>query len=208
MKVQGLEPGHEVEIPSEALQPNPTSAGTPGGWQYVWDHDGLLTMRDIIVNFPAKESPTAFAERVSAKAVEMLPVARLAPLFLALYLAALYLTGLPRTDRRRTIETLGLLALAFLAFYPLFVFGSAYLGRGPALWTALAITAGLSALYALSAGGASLAGRSALLQAVLLGAFTYACLDRALTGIIITAGVVVLLGCVMASSARRLRETP
>jgi hypothetical protein len=203
--VNGLEPGRQVEIPSESLQPDPQSKRTVRGWQYVWDHDGLLTTKDIIINFPAKESPSALAERVGENAQRLLPIARFAPLFLVLYLGALFLTGLPRQDRLYLIETFVLLGLAFLAFYPLFIFVACYVGQGVALCTSLALVVGLSSVYASVTGGRSVAARVAAFQLVLLGGFTYGLLEPAITGLMITLGVVALVAVFMLASVRRAR---
>lgn len=203
--VNGLEPGRQVEIPSESLQPDPQSKRTARGWQYVWDHDGLLTTKDIIINFPAKESPSALAERVGENAQRLLPIARFAPLFLVLYLGALFVTGLPRQDRRYLIETFVLLGLVFLAFYPLFIFVACYVGPGVALCTSLALVVALSSVYASVTGGRSVAARVAAFQVVLLGAFTYGLLEPAITGLMITLGVVALVAVFMLASVRRAR---
>ncbi len=216
--VRGIEPGHQVEIPAESLQPNPRfdvaqrgepvepqSQTTPKGVQYVWDHNGLLTTKDIIIHFPAKESPTALAQRVGRNAAKLLPVLRFAPLFLVLYLGALLLTGLPRQDHRYVAETLILLGLAFVAFYPLFIFLAAYVGQATALWGALGLVVLLSGVYALLSGGPSLAGRVAVFECVLLGAFTYGLLEPAITGLMITVGVVLLVALFMVASVRRTR---
>jgi hypothetical protein len=208
--VKGLEPGHQVEIPGDSLQPNPqsltaSSRPAPPAVQYLWDHDGLLTTKDIIINFPAKESPTAVAERVGANAAKLLPVVRFAPLFLILYVGALMLTGLPRTDHRYMAETLILLGLAFIAFYPLFIFLAAYVGQALALGLALGLIVILTGVYALMNGGQSLAARVAVFQCVLLGAFTYGLLDPAITGLMITLGIVILVALFMIASLRRTR---
>ncbi len=208
--IKGLEPGHQVEIPGDSLQPNPQSliSGSrpaPQAVQYLWDHDGLLTTRDILINFPAKESPTALAERVGANAAKLLPVVRFAPLFLVLYVGALMLTGLPRTDHRYMAETLILLGLAFIAFYPLFIFLAAYVGQATALGLALGLIVILTGVYALMSGGQSLAARVAVFQCVLLGAFTYGLLDPAITGLMITLGLVILVALFMIASLRRTR---
>lgn len=208
MRIEGLEPGHEAEIPGDSLQPAVPGPGIPGKWDYVWDHERLLTTKDIAVNFPTKASPTASANRVMQTVSGLLWIARYAPLFLVLYLAALGLSGLWNPSDPFRLEELGLLGVAFLLFYPLFLFGAAYFGESAALWSAALIVVIMSAAYASVVRGPSFAIRVGLLLAILLGACTHALLDRATSGLIFTAGALVLLGYFMALHARRGRGIP
>ncbi len=206
MRIAGLEPGHEVEIPGDSLQPAVPGSDIPGKWDYIWDHDRLLTTKDIAVNFPTKASPTASANRVMQTVSGLLWIARYAPLFLVLYLGALGLSGLWNPSEPFRIEELGLLGVAFLLFYPLFLFGTAYFGESTALWSAAAIVIILSAAYATVVRGSSFAVRVGLLLALLLGACTYALLDRAMAGLIFTAAALVLLAYFMLLHARKAAQ--
>ncbi len=207
MRIEGLEPGHEAEIPGDSLQPAIPGPDIPGKWDYVWDHARLLTTKDIAVNFPTKASPTASANRVMQTVGGLLWIARYAPLFLVLYLGALGLSGLWNPSEPFRLEELGLLGVAFLLFYPLFLFGAAYFGESAALWMAAAIVIIMSAAYASVVRGPSFAIRVGLLLAILLGACTHGLLDRATAGLIFTAGALVLLGYFMTLHARRTGVT-
>jgi anti-sigma factor RsiW len=206
MRIDGLESGREIEIPPDSLPPGRPGSTVSGRWDYLWDYTRLLTTKDIAVNFPTRESPSVAAGRVMQTVGQYLFVARLAPIFLVVFLAALGLGGLWNRAHVLKVEELGLLGIAFLLFYPLFLFGAAYLGRDAALWGAVVIVSVLSALYLARSHGTALAGRAVLLEVILLGAFTYALFDRALTGLIFTGGATVLLAWFMLLHGRRAAE--
>lgn len=205
MRIEGLEPGHAVEIPGNALQATAPDAKYAKDWQYAWEHDRLLTTKDIVIDFPKKESPSATASRVMQTVGRHLYVAKYAPLFLALFLVALVMSGVWNRAEAFRIEELAFLGIAFLLFYPLFLFGGAYVGRDFAVWGALAIVVAMSVGYVLASHGRRLIGRVALLEVVLLGAFTYALFDKALTGLLFTGGAVALVTYFMFAHCRRAR---
>jgi len=205
MRIEGLEPGHAVEIPGNALQATAPDAKYAKDWHYAWEHDRLLTTKDIVIDFPKKESPSATASRVMQTVGRHLYVAKYAPLFLALFLAALVMSGVWNRAEAFRIEELAFLGIAFLLFYPLFLFGGAYVGRDFAVWGSLAIVVVMSVGYVLASHGRRLIGRVALLEVVLLGAFTYALFDKALTGLLFTGGAVALVAYFMFAHCRRAR---
>jgi len=206
MRVQGIEPGRSLEVPTDSLTPNVKPTDVQGRWDYVWDYTRLLTTKDIAVNFPAKESPSVAAGRVMQTVGRYLFVARLAPIFLVVFLVALGLGGLWNRAHVLKVEELGMLGIAFLLFYPLFLFGAGYLQRDAALFGAVVVVVILSAAYAGKVQGAGLAARVAVLEIVLLGAFTYALFDKALTGLIFTIGATLLLAYLMFVHGRRAAE--
>ena len=61
--------------------------------------------------------------------------------FLVLFLGALALGGVWNREHALRVEELGLLGIAFLLFYPLFLFGAGYIGRDAALCGAVAVVA-------------------------------------------------------------------
>ncbi|MBM3497141.1 MAG: zf-HC2 domain-containing protein [Armatimonadetes bacterium] len=206
MRIDGVEPGREIEVPADSLPPGKPGSDVGGRWDYAWDYQRLLTTKDIAVNFPTRESPSVAAGRVMQTVEQYLPVARLAPIFLVVFLGALALGGVWRREHALRVEELGLLGIAFLLFYPLFLFGAGYVGRDAALCGALGVVAVLSALYLARVHGAAVAGRTVLLEVVLLGAFTYGLFDRALTGLVFTGGVTLLVAYLMLLHGRRAAE--
>ena len=203
MRIDGLEAGRPVQVPGDALQPTAPTGKYAKEWQYAWSHDRLLTTKDIVVNFPAKESPSATANRVATTVGMYLPVTRYAPLFLILFLGALLLGGVWNPAEAFRLEELVFLGIAFLLFYPLFLFGAAYIGREGALWGAVAAVIIMTTIYVGAIRGRKLIGRIVLLDIVLLGLFTHALFDRALMGLLFTAGAVALLGYFMFIHSRR-----
>jgi hypothetical protein len=206
MRVDGVERGREIEIPTDALAPGRPPTDVPGRWDYAWDYSRLLTTKDIAVNFPTKESPSVAAGRVMETVGRYLTVARLAPIMLVVFLGALALGGLWNRGQALKIEELGLLGIAFLLFYPLFLFGAGYIGRDPALCAAVAIVVVLSVAYLARSHDTALAIRAAVFEIVLLGAFTYALFDKALTGLIFTIGATLLLAYFMLMHGRRTTD--
>jgi hypothetical protein len=206
MKLEGIEPGRAVEVPVDALTPNVKPSRVGGDWDYIWDYQRLLTTKDIAINFPTKASPSATANRVLQTVERHLFVARLAPVFLVVFVGGLLVSGVWARRQTLRLEELALLSLAFLLFYPLFLFGAGYVGRDPALLGAVLAVTALSAAYAARLRGAGYAARVAVLDLVLLGAFTYALFDRAYTGLIFTAGALALLAGVMVLHGRRAAE--
>lgn len=206
MRIDGIERGREIELPPDALAPGRPPTDVPGRWDYAWDYSRLLTTKDIAVNFPTKESPSVAAGRVMETVGRYLTVARLAPIMLVVFLGALALGGLWNREQALKIEELGLLGIAFLLFYPLFLFGAGYIGRDPALCAAVAVVVVLSAAYLARSHDTALAARAAVLEIVLLGAFTYALFDKALTGLIFTVGATLLLAYFMLMHGRRTAD--
>lgn len=191
------------EVPDESL---PTTAvETPEGKDlFVWHYDALIADRDVQVELPTRMS---FLQRVEELQEPLRAVARLSPLFVALFVACL--VGVHRLSGVQLPAQHYLLAgLGFFLFYPALTFLSGVLDLALAAPVALVVVAGLLiAFLARAAGWWRTWLQTLLLCMVFLGLFSLGTMSH-LRGLLFTAGGLLLVGMFMLLIARRRSMQP
>jgi len=204
IRVHNLRRGVRPELAPESLPATIAPLERGDANDFRWTYNNTITRRDIVLQLPEKTAVTPMLERVAQYTDEILPLCRFAPLLLALFLGGLLATVRPGGSPLR-MDAVMLLAIAFLAFFPLYMFTAAYLGPAKAFGLSLALILVVTIAYAALAGGQRVAGVVAFFGAVCLGGFGYALLKPELRGIIFTAGGLLVLLWFMVLSARRPR---
>jgi len=189
----------KLELPNECLRLRDEKK-VADGFELTWYHKGLVTSRDIIIDLPDKEPELTLAARLQKYAGRFALLCRLAPLFVLLFLVTVALSGWVGAPKLNA-ETLVLLALNSLLFYPLLIFVASFTGMAKAFWIAVGVIGALNVLYAWRRGGFGMLWRVLLLTAIFLGLFSYGVLQPRLTGLLLSIGGVAIIAFFMLSHA-------
>jgi hypothetical protein len=191
------------KVPDESL---PTTAfeGLEGKDLFVWRYDALIADRDVQVELPTRMS---FLQRVEDLQEPLRAVARISPLFVALFVACL--AGVHRLSGvQLPVQHYLLAGLGFFLFYPALTFLSGVLDLALAASVALVVVAGLLiAFLARAAGWRRTWLQTLLLCVVFLGLFSLGTMSR-LRGLLFTAGGLLLVGAFMLLVARQRLSKP
>ena len=202
--VHNLQPGARPELAAESLPASVAPLERDDPNEFRWTYSNTITRRDIVLHLPPKTAVTPMLERVAQYTDEILPLCQYAPLLLALFLGGVIATTRPARGRLR-LDALTLLAIAFLAFFPLYMFSAAYLEPPRAFGVSLAVLLAVTTAYAALTSGWRWAVVVGFFGAVCLGAFGYALIKPELRGLIFTGGGLLILLWFMALSALRAR---
>jgi hypothetical protein len=191
------------EVPDESL---PTTAvETPEGKDlFVWHYDALIADRDVQVELPTRMS---FLQRVEDLQEPLRAVARISPLFVALFVACL--AGVHRLSGvQLPVQHYLLAGLGFFLFYPALTFLSGVLDLALAASVALVVVAGLLIVFlARAAGWRRTWLQTLLLCVVFLGLFSLGAMSH-LRGLLFTMGGLLLVGAFMLLVARQRLSEP
>jgi hypothetical protein len=188
-------------IPDSSLPPMQVESGDEGE-TISWEYSNLIDNRNIQIQLPIEPS---FSQRIAEIQGELWEIADAAPIIVVASLAALAVT-LYLGGTRLKVETYLLLGLGLVLFFPMITFLSGLIGITAGSLLALAITVGLLVVFLSQTVGWNQVGwRTVLVLVVFLGVFTLGRLTE-WSGLLLTAGGVMLLGVFMLLYARWQRE--
>lgn len=188
-------------VPESSLPPLEIKSGNDSE-TISWEYSNLIDNRNIQVHLPSEPS---FQQRIAEIQFELRELADIAPIIIGATLLALAVT-FRLSGTRLKIETYLLLGLGLVIFFPLITFLSGVVGVLAGSMLALLITIGLLVVFlSQTAGWDQIGWRTVLVLVVFLGLFGLGLLTE-WSGLLLTAGGVVMLGVFMVLLARRQKN--